>query len=326
METHVSSRLWGLTRPPARPSTGKSSVFAPDDIRALVAKAEAGYWGPLARAVTIVENSPPWDVTVPLSESRAHIVGVTGPPGAGKSTLTGRLIESCVDAGQRVAVVAIDPSSPLTGGAVLGDRLRMEAHLDGRPGVFVRSLASRGSHGAVAGATRNIARLLELSGLFDVIVIETVGAGQTEIAIVEVADTVVLVTVPGLGDAVQTIKAGLMEVADMFVVNMADRPGAAETARHLRLAAGKASNVLQTTATEGIGIDALREALDTRWASLADGDVLDELRLQKWGSDAALIAEAWVAATAKELPRDTTETMKQAVDGILREASRRWNA
>ena len=180
-------------------------------------------------------------------------------------------------------MVAIDPSSPITGGAVLGDRLRMETHLEGRPGVFVRSLASRGSHGAVAGATRNIARLLELSGLFDVIVIETVGAGQTEIAIVEVADTVVLVTVPGLGDAVQTIKAGLMEVADMFVVNMADRPGASETARHLRLAAGKVSNVLQTTATEGIGVDALREALDERWANLADGDALDELRAPEVG-------------------------------------------
>jgi LAO/AO transport system kinase len=301
-------------------------LFAPDDIHALVAKATEGHWGPLARAVTIVENSPPWDVTVPKGDSSAHIVGITGPPGSGKSTLTGRLIESCVDVGQRVAVVAIDPSSPLTGGAVLGDRLRMETHLNGRPGVFVRSLASRGSHGAVAGATRNIARLLELSGLFDVIVIETVGAGQTEIAIVEVADTVVLVTVPGLGDAVQTIKAGLMEVADTFVVNMADRPGASETARHLRLAAGKVSNVLQTTATEGIGIDALREALDVRWTNLLDTGQLDGLRLQKWGSDAALITEAWVAATARERPHETTETMKQAVDGILREATRRWNA
>lgn len=301
-------------------------MFDPDDIQALVAKATDGYWGPLARAVTIVENSPPWDVMVPKGDSNAHIIGITGPPGSGKSTLTGRLIESCVDAGQRVAVVAIDPSSPITGGAVLGDRLRMETHLNGRPGVFVRSLASRGSHGAVAGATRNIARLLELSGLFDVIVIETVGAGQTEIAIVEVADTVVLVTVPGLGDAVQTIKAGLMEVADTFVVNMADRPGASETARHLRLAAGKVSNVLQTTATEGTGIDALREALDARWTDLVHTGQLDGLRLQKWGSDAALITEAWVAATARERPHETTETMKQAVDGILREATRRWNA
>ncbi len=299
-------------------------MFAPEDIQALVAKAADGYWGPLARAVTIVENSPPWDILIPKAESATHIVGITGPPGAGKSTLTGRLIESYSDADQRVAVLAIDPSSPISGGAVLGDRLRMETHLNGRPGVFVRSLASRGSHGAVAGATRNIARLLELSGLFDVILIETVGAGQTEIAIVEVADTVMLVTVPGLGDAVQTIKAGLMEVADMFVVNMADRPGAAETSRHLRLAAGKASSVLQTVATEGVGIDKLREALDERWLALDEAGELDELRRQKWGSDAALIAEAWVAACARQRPHDANETMKQAVGDILQEATKRW--
>lgn len=299
-------------------------MFAPDDIQALVAKAREGYWGPLARAVTIVENSPPWDIMIPKGASATHIIGITGPPGAGKSTLAGRLIESYSDAGLRVAVLAIDPSSPISGGALLGDRLRMETHLNGRRGVFVRSLASRGSHGAVAGATRNIARLLELSGLFDVILIETVGAGQTEIAIVEVADTVVLVTVPGLGDAVQTIKAGLMEVADMFVVNMADRPGAAETARHLRLAAGKVSNVLKTVATEGVGIDALREALDQRWQVLDEAGELDDLRLQKWGSDAALIAEAWVAACARKRSHDAHNNMNQAVRDILNEATERW--
>ena len=301
-------------------------MFDPEDIEALVAKASEGYWGPLARAVTIVENSPPWDIAIPRAQVPTHIVGITGPPGAGKSTLTGRMIESLSDAGQRVAVLAIDPSSPISGGAVLGDRLRMENHLNGRPEVFVRSLASRGSHGAVAGATRNIARLLELSGLFDVILIETVGAGQTEIAIVEVADTVLLVTVPGLGDAVQTIKAGLMEVADMFIVNMADRPGAAETARHLRLAAGKVSNVLQTVATEGTGVDKVRTALDERWQALKDGDELHGLRLQKWGSDAALIAEAWVAASARNRPHRPEETMKQAVGGILHAATEGWTA
>jgi len=299
-------------------------LFAPDDIRALASKASEGFWGPLARAVTVVENSPPWEVTIPQSATPTHIIGITGPPGAGKSTLTGRLIESYSDAGLRVAILAIDPSSPLSGGAVLGDRLRMETHLNGRPGVYVRSLASRGSHGAVAGSTRNIARLLQLSELFDVIVIETVGAGQTEIAIVEVADTVVLVTVPGLGDAVQTIKAGLMEVADMFVVNMADRPGAAETARHLRLAAGRAGVVLQTIALDGSGVDELRIALQTRWLALQEGGHLEKLRLDKWGSDAALIAEAWVGACATETPAAHHQTMNQAVKTILKEATNRW--
>ncbi|MEV0618735.1 GTP-binding protein [Nonomuraea sp. NPDC050404] len=299
-------------------------MFASDEIAALVEKGRQGYWAPLARAVTVVENSPPWEVSIPRAARPCHIVGITGPPGAGKSTLTGRLIESLADDGRRVAVLAIDPSSPLSGGAVLGDRVRMETYLNGRPDVYVRSLASRGSHGAVAGSTRNIARLLELSGLFDVVLIETVGAGQTEVAIVEVADTVLLVTVPGLGDAVQTIKAGLMEVADTFIVNMADRPGAAETARHLRLAAGRAGAVHQTAAIDGTGVDKVREGLYERWRSLLQDGRLEARRLEKWGSDAALVAEAWVADCAGSMTLDPRATMQNSVNQILKEASNRW--
>ena len=299
-------------------------MFESDELDDLVAMARRGLWAPLARAVTVVENSAPWDVVVPRAADPCHIVGITGPPGSGKSTLTGRLIESYADAGLRVAVLAIDPSSPLSGGAVLGDRLRMETHLTGRPEVFVRSLASRGSHGAVAGATRNIARLLELSGLFDVILIETVGAGQTEVAIVDVADTVLLVTVPGLGDAVQSIKAGLMEVADAFIVNMADRPGAAETARHLRLAARRPGVVFQTVAIEGLGVEELRSGLQDRWLGLTAGDELERTRSEKWGSDAALIAEAWVADCAAALALEPRQTMQNAVHQILKEAASRW--
>lgn len=299
-------------------------MFDSDKLNKLIASAQRGRWGPLARAVTLVENNPPWDVAIPEADSPCHIVGVTGPPGAGKSTLVGRLIEAYADAGLRVAVLAIDPSSPLTGGAVLGDRLRMETHLSGRPEVFVRSLASRGSHGAVAGSTRNIARLLEYSGQFDVILVETVGAGQTEVAIVEVADTVVLVTVPGLGDAVQSIKAGFMEIADVFVVNMADRPGAAETARHLRLADAARGTVYQTIAVEGTGISELMDGIQHRWGQLTAGPQLKEQRLKKWGSDASLIAEAWVADIADSMTIDTRETMQRAVSAILKEASTRW--
>lgn len=299
-------------------------MFALDELERIGVQGRAGLWGPLARAVTQVENSQPWEVSLPRATNPCHIIGVTGPPGAGKSTLTGRLIESYADAGQRVAVIAIDPSSPLTGGAVLGDRLRMETHLNGRPEVFVRSLASRGSHGAVAGATRNVARLLELSGLFDVVIIETVGAGQTEVAIVEVADTVLLVTVPGLGDAVQAIKAGLMEVADAFVVNMADRPGAQETVRHLRLAAGRSGDVFQTMALDGTGVAELREGLHKRWVGLQERDELDSMRQSKWGSDAGLIAQAWVAACFDSDALDPHGTVLSAVSQILKEATTRW--
>jgi len=285
--------------------------------------AEGAGWGPLARAITRIENSPPWQVTLPPPSQPVHVVGITGPPGAGKSTLTGRLIESYAGAGARVAVLAIDPSSPISGGAVLGDRLRMETHLMGREDVFVRSLASRGSHGAIAGATRNVARLLELSGSFDVILIETVGAGQTEVAIAELADTIALVTVPGLGDAVQAIKAGLMEVADMVVVNMADRPGVPETVRHLRLTLGRDFLVTTTIATEGVGVDELRGALDDRWEGLRGGERIDELRARKRAREAALIAEAWTRSCADAMPQQDLD-LGTAVKQILEEAAEKW--
>ena len=298
-------------------------MSARTDVAALLARhGEGRGWGALARAITQVENSPPWQVSLPPVERPVHVVGITGPPGAGKSTLTGRLIESYAKAGARVAVLAIDPSSPISGGAVLGDRVRMETHLMGRDDVFVRSLASRGSHGAIAGATRNVARLLELSGSFDVILIETVGAGQTEVAIAELADTVALVTVPGLGDAVQAIKAGLMEVADMIVVNMADRPGTPETVRHLRLTLGRDLPIATTVATEGTGVEELRALLDARWSTLGGNGDLAGLRVRKRAREAALIAEAWTRACADEI--EQSPDLNTAVKEILEEAARRW--
>jgi LAO/AO transport system kinase len=261
-------------------------------------------------------------VELPPVERPVHVVGITGPPGAGKSTLTGRLIEAYANAGARVGVLAIDPSSPISGGAVLGDRLRMETHLLGREDVFVRSLASRGSHGAIAGATRNVARLLELSGSFDVILIETVGAGQTEVAIAELADTIALVTVPGLGDAVQAIKAGLMEVADMVVVNMADRPGTPETVKHLRLTLGRDLPIATTIATEGTGVEELRALFDARWTQLSGNGDLAGLRDRKRAREAALIAEAWTRACAARM--EQSPDLNTAVKEILEEAARRW--
>ena len=297
------------------------------DFDALIERHRAGEgWGPLARAISLIESTPSWGLRVPSPAEPVHVVGVTGPPGAGKSTLTARLIESFSGAGARAAVLAVDPSSPISGGAVLGDRVRMESAIAGRPEVFVRSLASRGAHGAVASATRNVARLLEASGSFDVIVIETVGAGQTEVAVAGMADTVALVTVPGLGDAVQAIKAGLMEIADLVVVNMADRPGAQQTVRHLRLTLGRELVVMQTVATEGVGVDELRAELDRRWATMRSDGVLDAARERKRIAEATLVAEEWVRCTGCNSAAAHPDDLKQAVKQILEEAASKWEA
>ena len=163
---------------------------------------------------------------------KARIIGITGPPGSGKSTLTDKLIGEFRSRGLKVGVLAVDPSSPFSGGAILGDRLRMQGHATDE-GVFIRSLASRGKLGGLSSATAFSARVLEAAG-FDVVVVETVGVGQSEIDIVKVADLVILISVPGLGDEIQVIKAGIMEIGDIFVVNKADRDGADRVVREIR--------------------------------------------------------------------------------------------
>ncbi len=300
-------------------------MFAPSEWDALRAACEHGLWLKLARAITRVENADPWDLELPQPTRPTHVIGITGPPGAGKSTLTSALITAYADDGKRVGVLAIDPSSPISGGAVLGDRLRMEKSLLGRTNVYVRSLASRGAHGAVAPQTRNVARLLELTDAFDVIIIETVGAGQSEVAIAELADTVCLVTVPGLGDAVQAIKAGFLEVANLVVVNKADRPDAPETIRHLRMNLDHEQEVLATVATTLEGVAELRTAFDGRWDAItAATEDLTALRAGKFAQEASMLAEAWTKACAANVPIDAAEGYSKAVKRILEEAAAQW--
>ena len=199
------------------------------------AAAGAGERRALGQLLTIVErggaNADLISELIHADAGNAHIVGITGAPGAGKSTLVGELVADLVEDGQRPAVLAVDPSSPLTGGAILGDRIRME---DRDANVFIRSMATRGHSGGLALAVPLAVRLFDACG-FNPIIIETVGVGQVEVDVVGAADTAVVVVTPGMGDAVQANKAGLLEVADLFVVNKADRPGANDVRRDLNL-------------------------------------------------------------------------------------------
>ena len=213
---------------------------AADRVARLLADFDAGKPAALARAVSMVENQREGFeqllTTLHPRIGRARRIGMTGPPGAGKSTLTTQLVNAYRAAGLRVGIIAVDPTSPFTGGALLGDRVRMESvALD--PGVFIRSLATRGSLGGISSATRSVADVLDAFG-FDRIIMETVGVGQSELDIARAADTTVVILVPESGDSIQALKAGLMEIADLFVVNKADRPGAERVRNDIELMLG----------------------------------------------------------------------------------------
>jgi GTPase len=195
---------------------------------------------------------------------RAFVLGITGNPGGGKSTVVDALIERYRKQGKKVGVVAVDPTSPFSGGAILGDRIRMQRHATD-PGVFIRSLATRGHLGGLSRSTNDVVAVLDAMG-FDIVIIETVGVGQDEVEVISTAHTAVVVTVPGLGDDIQAIKAGILEIADVLVVNKADREGADRTVRDLThmldLRGGYPVEILKTVATTGQGIDELVQAIE----------------------------------------------------------------
>ncbi|MBA3293958.1 MAG: methylmalonyl Co-A mutase-associated GTPase MeaB [Geodermatophilaceae bacterium] len=249
------------------------------DVAELVALARKGHARAVARLISLVEDASPKlrEVSAALVRHAGHaqIIGLTGPPGVGKSTTTTALVSVFRAAGKRVGVLAVDPSSPFSGGALLGDRVRMQEHaLD--PDVFIRSMASRGQLGGLAWATPQALRVLDAAGC-DVVLIETVGVGQAEVEIAQLADSTMVLLAPGMGDGIQAAKAGILEVADLYVVNKADRDGAKQTVRDLRYMlslGGKHSEahawrppILSTVASRGEGIEEVVDALDKhrRW-------------------------------------------------------------
>jgi len=282
---------------------------------ALVAAARDGDPRALARLVSLVENGSPqlrevMKLIAPLT-GRARVIGLTGAPGVGKSTITGALVRAYRMQGLRVGVLAVDPTSPFTGGALLGDRVRMQDHATDS-GVFIRSMASRGHLGGLSWAAPQALRILDAAG-FDVIMIETVGVGQAEVAIASAADSTLVIVAPGMGDSIQAAKAGILEIADIFVVNKSDRPGAQEAIRDLRTMLAMVRHgpgewkppIVPATATAGEGIDDLVGRLNAHGAWLAESGELDRRRLARAREEVSAIAVAALRERLGALPGES---------------------
>jgi len=273
----------------------------------LTARARNGEASAVARLISLVEDDSPLlpEVSRELAPhtGRAHVVGLTGAPGVGKSTSTSALVRALRSEGKRVAVLAIDPSSPFSGGALLGDRIRMSEH-DTDPEVFIRSMASRGHLGGLAGAAPQALRVLDAAGC-DVIVVETVGVGQSEVEVAAIADTTLVLLAPGMGDGIQAAKAGILEIGDIFVINKADRDGANATRRELRTmvgmrpdGAGRTGNwtppVVLTVATKGEGVDEVVAEIGKHWEFLTTGGELKRRRVARARREVEALALATV--------------------------------
>ncbi|WP_329174576.1 methylmalonyl Co-A mutase-associated GTPase MeaB [Streptomyces sp. NBC_01477] len=271
------------------------------DVRSLVEQAREGRPRAVARLISLVEGASPqlrevMAALAPLTGG-AYVVGLTGPPGVGKSTSTSALVTAYRKAGRRVGVLAVDPSSPFSGGALLGDRVRMSEHASD-PGVYIRSMATRGHLGGLAWAAPQAIRVLDAAGC-EVILVETVGVGQSEVEIAAQADTSVVLLAPGMGDGIQAAKAGILEIGDIYVVNKADRDGADATARELNHMLGLGESrgpgdwrppIVKTVAARGEGIDEVVQALDKHRAWMEEHGVLTERRRTRAAHEIETIA------------------------------------
>ncbi|WP_274562950.1 methylmalonyl Co-A mutase-associated GTPase MeaB [Streptomyces spiramyceticus] len=271
------------------------------DVPELVAQAREGRPRAVARLISLVEGASPqlrevMAALAPLA-GNAYVVGLTGSPGVGKSTSTSALVSAYRRAGKRVGVLAVDPSSPFSGGALLGDRVRMSEHASD-PGVYIRSMATRGHLGGLAWAAPQAIRVLDAAGC-DVVLVETVGVGQSEVEIASQADTSVVLLAPGMGDGIQAAKAGILEIGDVYVVNKADRDGADATARELNHMLGLGESrgahdwrppIVKTVAARGEGIDEVVEALEKHRAWMEERGVLGERRAKRAAHEVETIA------------------------------------
>jgi LAO/AO transport system kinase len=256
-----------------------------------IASLRSGDLRALARAISTVENrAPGWsDLLKTLFPHTGHarVLGLTGAPGAGKSTLVDQLARHYRKSNRSVGIIAVDPTSPYTGGAILGDRIRMQDHFSD-PGIYIRSMATRGSLGGLARTTADVSTVLDAAGR-DLIMIETVGVGQDEIDIVRLADITIVILVPGMGDDVQTIKAGIMEIADIFVINKSDRDGAERVEREIRTLQSMATRrdgwtppIVKTVACEGAGVDQLAAAIASYEAYLKKENLSLRKSVENW--------------------------------------------
>ncbi|MDX6225092.1 MAG: GTPase [Frankiales bacterium] len=270
------------------------------DVGDLVARAEQGEPRAVARLISLVEDASPQlrEVMAALAPrtGKAMVIGITGSPGVGKSTSTSALVSAYRKRDMRVGVLAVDPSSPFSGGALLGDRVRMQDHATDS-GVFIRSMASRGHLGGLSWATPQALRVLDAAGC-DVVLVETVGVGQSEVEVASAADTTLVLLAPGAGDGIQAAKAGILEVADIFVVNKADRDGADQVARDLRymLSLGESAKeswkppILKTVASKSEGIEEVLDAIDAHREWMTSTGKLDERRRARARSEVEAIA------------------------------------